>query len=29
VPHSRDGRIDSNYAAKFYEKLAQMGYTKK
>lgn len=29
VPHSRDGKIDSNYAAKFHEKLAEMGYAPK
>ncbi|EAQ87971.1 predicted protein [Chaetomium globosum CBS 148.51] len=29
VPHSRDGKIDSNYHAKYFEKLAEMGYDKK
>jgi len=29
VPHSRDGKIDSNYQAKYFEKLAEMGYGKK
>jgi len=27
VPGSRDGHIDSNYAAKFHEKHAEKGYT--
>ena len=26
VPNSRDGKIDSNYAAKYYQKLAELGY---
>jgi hypothetical protein len=29
VPHSRDGKIDSNYQARYFEKLAEMGYDKK
>jgi hypothetical protein len=29
VPHSRDGKIDSNYPSKYFEKLAEMGYAKK
>jgi hypothetical protein len=29
VPHSRDGKIDSNYQTKYFEKLAEMGYDKK
>ncbi|EGS21527.1 uncharacterized protein CTHT_0033870 [Thermochaetoides thermophila DSM 1495] len=29
VPSSRDGRIDRNYAAEYYEKLAEMGYAPK
>ncbi|AEO55185.1 hypothetical protein MYCTH_2298743 [Thermothelomyces thermophilus ATCC 42464] len=28
VPHSRDGRIDSNYPAKYFEKLAEMSSKK-
>ncbi|SPQ20012.1 e9090107-59ce-4766-b92a-d873606063e6 [Thermothielavioides terrestris] len=27
VPASRDGRVDSNYQQKFFEKLAEMGYS--
>lgn len=27
VPGSRDGHVDSNYAAKFHEKHAEKGYT--
>lgn len=29
VPATRDGRVDGNYARKFHEKLAQMGYGEK
>jgi hypothetical protein len=29
VPHSRDGKIDSNYPTKYFEKLAEKGYDKK
>ncbi|KAL2256079.1 hypothetical protein VTK26DRAFT_2225 [Humicola hyalothermophila] len=27
VPNSRDGKIDSNYATKYYQKLAELGYS--
>lgn len=29
VPGSRDGHVDSNYAAKFHQKHAEMGYGRK